>query len=377
LPRGRFSPGLLAWCSLLAAPTAAAAQLSGTLDAGWATVRYDEYLRSTVTTLSPGLRLEYPRSTVLARGTLSLFESGSRSFDVALAASTFSAARGAFRLEASGGTGGTLYNGLGTGYLTAGLRLHALGSRAGAWVGGSGGYVDDGILGFTTGRYSAGAWTRFGGFSVSTLATHLRAAPISVTDVEAGLLYARGGLHVAAGAGRRFGGDGVIGARTWGELSANLWLSRHFALVGAHGRYPPEPARGTPGGSYSTIALRLATRPPARNVLLQRGHTGRAPSFARPNVQQLLVRKVEDSTYLITVRAPGATRVEVAGDFTEWTPRFLSREADGDSYTIAVQLSPGAHKFNLRVDGGEWGIPPGVPVLRDEQIWFVAHLIIE
>jgi hypothetical protein len=69
--------------------------------------------------------------------------------------------------------------------------------------------------------------------------------------------------------------------------------------------------------------------------------------------------------------------VEVAGDFTEWTPRFLSREADGDSYTIAVQLSPGAHKFNLRVDGGEWGIPPGVPVLRDELIGFVALLIIE
>ena len=58
------------------------------------------------------------------------------------------------------------------------------------------------------------------------------------------------------------------------------------------------------------------------------------------------------------VRAPGARRVEVKGDFTDWQPLALTASGDG-RYRYALGLPPGMHRFNLRVDGGEWGVPGG------------------
>jgi hypothetical protein len=373
---GRSITRLIAWCALLAQPDAASAQFSATLDGGWATIHYDEYLRSSVFTFSPTLRLEYPRSFVAARGTLSAFESGSRSVDFLLGASTFTAARGPFRLELAGGAGGAVYNGFGTGHLAAGLRLHVLGSRSGAWVGGTGGYVDDGVLASTNGRYSAGAWARLGDFNFTSSATHHRAELVSVTDFEGGVRFSSGMFSAGASAGARAGGDNLTGVKRWGEVSSVFWLSNHLALVGAHGRYPSEPGRGTPGGNYSTVALRIATRSQALDVAVPGMARGSAPVIPRPIVAQFQIREEADSSYVITIRAPGARRLELAGDFTDWQPTEMSRAHNGNNFTLSMKLLPGAHKFTVRVDAGEWGVPPGVPVVSDELAGFVALLII-
>jgi hypothetical protein len=68
---------------------------------------------------------------------------------------------------------------------------------------------------------------------------------------------------------------------------------------------------------------------------------------------------------VLVVRAAGAQRVEVMGDFTDWQPLALTASVDG-RYRYALGLPPGMHRFNLRVDGGPWGAPRGAGVAMDE-----------
>jgi hypothetical protein len=236
--------------------------------------------------------------------------------------------------------------------------------------------VDDGIVGTSVLRLGAGAWKRVGDFGLITSGSHLRADQITVTDIEAGARYSGGMLSLAASAGARLAGHDVQGARQWGEMSVVWWVARHIAVVGAHGRYPSEPGRGAPGGRYSAISLRLATRPPVLDVAIPRRDRGASPEFGRPVVASFQARRENDSTYVLSVRAPGARSVEIAGDFNDWQPTALQSSARRDNFTLKLKLSPGAYKYSVRVDGGEWGLPPGVPALRDDLAGTVALLII-
>jgi metal-sulfur cluster biosynthetic enzyme len=66
----------------------------------------------------------------------------------------------------------------------------------------------------------------------------------------------------------------------------------------------------------------------------------------------------------IVIRVGGVEGVEVMGDFSDWTPLTLTRRGR-DLWELALPLSPGVHSVNVRVDGGPWAPPPGVPTVRD------------
>ncbi len=68
-------------------------------------------------------------------------------------------------------------------------------------------------------------------------------------------------------------------------------------------------------------------------------------------------RPVSDGV-LLTVRAPGASRVHVAGDFNGWNPSSISmsRLAD-DSYQIKLPLLPGRYQYRYVIDG-RWEADP-------------------
>ena len=51
------------------------------------------------------------------------------------------------------------------------------------------------------------------------------------------------------------------------------------------------------------------------------------------------------------------------GDFTDWEPVAL-RRADG-RWTLELALAPGVHRLNVRVDGGEWRVPPSLTGVDD------------
>ena len=50
-----------------------------------------------------------------------------------------------------------------------------------------------------------------------------------------------------------------------------------------------------------------------------------------------------------------ATRVAIAGDFSEWQPRPLRRRVDG--YSLSLALPPGTYQYKFIVDGA-WIIDP-------------------
>jgi hypothetical protein len=63
------------------------------------------------------------------------------------------------------------------------------------------------------------------------------------------------------------------------------------------------------------------------------------------------------------VHVPGATSVEVRGDFTRWEIRAMVAYPDG---SWSVEVPAGLQRFNIRIDGGRWGVPSGVTLMADE-----------
>jgi 1,4-alpha-glucan branching enzyme len=62
--------------------------------------------------------------------------------------------------------------------------------------------------------------------------------------------------------------------------------------------------------------------------------------------------KIGKKRVALTVHAPHAREVAVAGTFNEWDPstRPLKREADGN-WTVTFYLAPGKYEYRFVVDG--------------------------
>ena len=67
------------------------------------------------------------------------------------------------------------------------------------------------------------------------------------------------------------------------------------------------------------------------------------------------------------LRAPGATRVSVVGDFNNWdanaTP--MSHSGSGDMWVLNVRLPRGVHMYSFVLDGSEWRPDPSAPLAAD------------
>ena len=67
------------------------------------------------------------------------------------------------------------------------------------------------------------------------------------------------------------------------------------------------------------------------------------------------------------LRAPGATRVSVVGDFNNWdaaaTP--MARSGSGDLWVLNARLPRGVHLYSFVLDGSEWRPDPSAPLAAD------------
>jgi hypothetical protein len=74
------------------------------------------------------------------------------------------------------------------------------------------------------------------------------------------------------------------------------------------------------------------------------------------------------SPVTFVLRAPGATRVSVAGDFNNWdaeaTP--MTHTGTGDLWILNLTLSRGVHRYSFVLDGSEWRPDPSAPLAADE-----------
>jgi hypothetical protein len=173
-------------------------------------------------------------------------------------------------------------------------------------------------------------------------------------DVESSVYWSHGALAL----------DGMLGTRlstsygqrsTWGRAQASWALGEQFALVAAGGTRAPEPAIGRMGGNFFSFGVRLASAPWIAHVL----HAG-----ARSSASSFGVR-ANGHTRVIYVHAPAARTIELMADFTDWQPVQM-RHASNDEWELAMPIAPGSHRVNIRVDGGEWGAPPGAGTVQDE-----------
>jgi hypothetical protein len=64
------------------------------------------------------------------------------------------------------------------------------------------------------------------------------------------------------------------------------------------------------------------------------------------------------------------------GDFTDWQPVPLEKKGRNE-WRAVIPIPNGTHRMNLRVNQGDWGVPPGIPVLDDDFGGVVGVLIVE
>jgi hypothetical protein len=172
--------------------------------------------------------------------------------------------------------------------------------------------------------------------------------------------------------------EGVVGARVWsrsggrglfGEGSATVTLGGQAALVVTAGRYPTDVVSGSIAGRYVTAAVRLGTiavrraaAPPLTNTRPRESHSSTGTTDTRLEIQTR-----QDDDVRLTLYAPGATAVEISGDFTDWRPVPLSRSpASGDAWVASFRISPGIHRINVRREGGRWMAPGGTTRSADD-----------
>ena len=122
------------------------------------------------------------------------------------------------------------------------------------------------------------------------------------------------------------------------RFAAFLWTPREVAI---------RPAFAVTG-TLAVLALLLVP------YLGERGET------------ELTIDGNADPQVLVQFRLEAsASRVQLAGSFTNWEPRFDLREYAPGIWTITVPLAEGVHDYAFVVDGNQWTPDPFAPQIGD------------
>jgi 1,4-alpha-glucan branching enzyme len=78
----------------------------------------------------------------------------------------------------------------------------------------------------------------------------------------------------------------------------------------------------------------------------------------------------------LEVDVPKARSVELKGDFTDWAAVALERARSG-RWELRRAMAPGIHHLIVRIDGGEWRVPPGAQSIVNEFGVPVGALLVE
>ena len=176
----------------------------------------------------------------------------------------------------------------------------------------------------------------------------LGAEPTRYADASAGWRRLGRVFEIGATAGARAGIRGA-GSGSWGSVDGAAWLAPNLALVATAGRSLEDIPRGVPRTQYVSVALRIAARSHA-SVLDAR------PAASTP--------KTVVTRAGVVVQVDSASQVELMADFTDWA--VLSLERDGKKWKLDRAVPAGLHRVAIRVDGGEWLAPPGLPRATDD-----------
>lgn len=355
------------------------AQVALTFDGTGTRVSYANAPGITAWSISPGIQLVRPWQSLGAAGTYAQFADGSSSLNGQISGSAFSPPLLGLRGEVAASTAGTLYQDRSrSGQYHGTVRLHWLRQRFGAWGGASLGNSWNGVGWLGTRRAEVGGWMRSGPaalsvtFSPVTIGDDLRYA-----DLEGALQWISGPLELTTSGGlRRWSGAASGASNAWGMASGAYWLNQNVAFVASGGTYPDDFAQGLPHGTYVSLGFRVSTRRPHIYPASDLGAQIFTATGIRRSDAALRIRRESASAVSLVLRDARATSVEIMGDFTGWTPVSLTRIKAGH-WSVTLPIQPGSYRANVRVDGGPWGVPQGIPSLSDEFSGVVGLLIVE
>lgn len=356
---------------------ASAQRIAASVDLQDTRLRYADTVKATAAGITPSVRADWDLATISAYGTYARL-ANAWSADGSAEASLFTPTRHGWSGELSGELGGSTHEDrTRTAAAMAIGRLHLDGASVGAWLGAGGGATSDGFVWRDVRQGEAGLWLARGPASLT-----LSALPATVddsiryTDLAAQGSWHAGRLELDALIGSRAGArlpDIASDATTWGSATVALWVMSRAAIVASAGTYPVDYTQGFPGGRFASIGVRLAlTRRPERSgadVPLGTMATGNG-------VSELRVSPVAHGVTTIRARASGARSVEIMGDLTGWKARRLTPATDG-WFSVTMPASAGTSQIMLRINGGAWGPPTGLPMVRDEFGGTAGVLVIE
>lgn len=368
---------------LLVARASHAQKVESTLDVGGAALRYADTLTTGAATITPHLVADWGSVFIDASGTYSQFTSGGWSTQGSLSASRFIPINGGFFGEVGGFAGGSTHNdGTRTGEVIANGRLHLARDKSEFFLGFGGGRTWDAVAWRSLLLGEAGASIGSGPTSaLLTISPTMVNDSIKYADAQASLSWKGNALDLGALLGFRLGDQLTTlssNVKSWASVSAVFWMTPRIAMALGGGNYPVDPTQGFPGGRFVSLSLRLAQgRRHSQQASEQSGPEFPPADLATraPGVSRFIVTRVEDAVTL-RVNAPSARLVEISGDFTNWVPARLAPAGEG-WWSITIPIKNGKYQMNVRVNGGQWLVPPGLLSIADEFGGTVGLLVIE
>ena len=187
-----------------------------------------------------------------------------------------------------------------------------------------------------------------------------RIDPMLTLGGGATIAIGRGELTAEAGVRQGTRDFGLTGTevRSWSEMwlsaAATYRVTSNTLLRAGVGGYPTDFIRQLPNGSYASLGLRV-----------ERGRRQQLDWYQPPELPAFRVDTIAGGAHVIRLRAPRALKVELSGDFTDWTPLPM-RALSGGAWELVLPIAAGTYRVSVRVDGGPWSAPPGLVPVADE-----------
>lgn len=187
-------------------------------------------------------------------------------------------------------------------------------------------------------------WIPNGPFADTALRRHLR----QFNDVEMRAGWSHPRLRLEAGLQRRLAQDGF--AATGWHAQATASLTSDLAIFAASGRTLSRLTVDLPARRYTTLGLRW--------VITSRRGSAALPDRG-PSTRGFRAERLAETVRLL-MPAHGEDQVEIMGDFTEWEPVAMTRSTTG-WWVLTRGINPGLYRITVRMNGGAWMVPPGLP----------------
>lgn len=176
---------------------------------------------------------------------------------------------------------------------------------------------------------------------------HSRISGEAVVDRAVGVAAAgrEALISAAVGARRSRSENGVFANAT-----LTVGVSSPVGLQIGAGSYLANRLTSVPGGAFASAGLVM--------------RFGSATPRTRPAPSPSGVVPPASGHTRLAIRAPGASRVEVAGDWSGWRAVPARRAPNGVWY-VDLLIEPGRYRYAFKVDGSTWAVPEGVPAEDD------------